>query len=56
MSAPVQIGDSVRAVPAEAQRQRRCEVIAIQDRFRTLPVVGCKLTDADLYDEDGLPK
>ncbi len=57
------VAESVRARLADARRQRRDEVgsirlsvRAIQDRFRALPVVGSDLTDADLYDEDGLPK
>lgn len=60
MIAPIQIAESVPVRLAEAQRQRGDEVsaicarvCAIQDRFRTLPVQGSELTDADLYDEEG---
>jgi hypothetical protein len=37
----------------EARRQAVAEIIR---QFRELPVVGPMLTDADLYDEDGLPR
>ncbi|NBW07778.1 MAG: ribbon-helix-helix protein, CopG family [Caulobacteraceae bacterium] len=35
---------------------RRHAVQEAVRRFNALPVVGPLLTDADLYDEDGLPK
>lgn len=37
----------------EARRQAVDEILR---RVRELPVVGPVLTDADFYDEDGLPK
>lgn len=37
----------------EARRQAVAEIVR---RFCELPVVGPMLTDADLYDEDGLPR
>jgi len=37
--------------------QRRLAAVRdIVERFNALPVVGPLLTDADIYDEDGLPK
>jgi hypothetical protein len=41
----------------EAEVQRRLAAVRdIVERFNALPLVGPPLTDADLYDEDGLPK
>jgi antitoxin VapB len=37
----------------EARRQAVQEIVR---QFRELPVVGPMLTDADFYDEDGLPR
>lgn len=37
----------------EARRQAVAEIVR---QFREAPVVGPMLTDADLYDEDGMPK
>ena len=36
--------------------QRRKEVSKLLGEIRRLPVVGPRLTDEDLYDENGLPK
>ena len=52
---------AVRAELRRARAQddleaRRRAVAAIVKQFRELPVVGPDLTDADLYDEDGLPR
>jgi antitoxin VapB len=37
----------------EARRQAVAEIVR---QFREAPVVGPLLTDADFYDEDGMPK
>lgn len=57
------VAESVRARLISAQRERsaetaeiRLKVRAIQDRFRTLPRTVRPLTDADLYDDQGLPR
>lgn len=40
----------------EAEFERKMAAVdATVKRFNALPVVGPMLTDADLYDEDGLP-
>jgi len=31
-------------------------ILGAQDRIAALPIVGPLLTDADLYEEDGLPR
>lgn len=57
------VAESVRARLISAQRERsaetaeiRMKVRAIQNRFRTLPRTGRPLIDADLYDDQGLPR
>ena len=45
-----------RARAQDGLEARRQAVAAIVKQFRELPVVGPDLTDADLYDEDGLPR
>lgn len=52
---------AVRAELARARRRSDIEVrrAAVEDairRFREAPVVGPMPTDADFYDEDGLPR
>ena len=52
---------AVRAELIKARRRsdievRRAKVEDAIRRFREAPVIGPMLTDADLYDEDGLPK
>ena len=52
---------AVRAELIKARRRsdievRRARVDDAIRRFREAPVIGPMLTDADLYDEDGLPK
>ena len=42
-----------RADDVEARRKRIRELV---DRVSRLPIVGPELTDADLYDEDGMPR
>ncbi len=57
------VGDAVRK-ELERRREARQEAIeaklarlnAIVDELHALPVVGSLITDADIYDEDGLPK
>ena len=57
------VGDAVRK-ELERRREARQEAIeaklarlnAIVDELHALPVVGPLITDADIYDEDGLPK
>jgi antitoxin VapB len=39
-----------------ARLEKRKRVRQLVEEFRSLPNVGPMLTDADLYDEDGLPK
>ncbi len=56
------VADAVRAklgpkdVPPLTREERRLRVDATLARIRALPKVGELLTDAELYDEDGLPK
>ncbi|HXJ38416.1 MAG TPA: type II toxin-antitoxin system VapB family antitoxin [Bryobacteraceae bacterium] len=57
------VAESVRARLAEAQRERHKDfnllmhdIHELQARLKALPVLGPPLTDADLYDEDGLPR
>lgn len=55
------VAGAVRAELARARRRSDIEVrrAAVEDavrRFREAPIVGPMLIDADLYDEDGLPK
>jgi hypothetical protein len=57
------VADAVRARLAEVQLKKRGEIgdklrkiRSIQKRIRKLPVVGRPLTDADIYDENGLPR
>lgn len=55
------VARAVRAELAKARRihlrdDRRQAVRDAVERFRNLPKIGPLLTDADLYDEDGLPR
>ena len=57
------IADAIALSREQAQRQkhedlaaRRAAVEATIARIRALPDIGPRLTDDDLYDEDGLPK
>ena len=55
------VGAAVREQLARQRRalmvdERRREVARIQARVAALPRIGPKMTDDDLYDEDGLPK
>lgn len=55
------VAAAVRAELAKARAsrsldERRAAVEDIVRRFSELPLIGAPLTDADLYDEDGLPK
>ena len=56
------VAEAVRIKLAEAQRVRQADiterlrkVAEIQERIAALPRIGLPLTDADFYDEDGLP-
>lgn len=53
------VRDTLGQVPASPPRspeERRRAVDEILAHIRALPKVGELLTDADLYDEDGLPR
>jgi antitoxin VapB len=55
------VADAVKAELGRARRAsdveaRRRDVRRLVEEFNALPRVGPMLTDADLYDEDGLPK
>ncbi|HEY3800558.1 MAG TPA: type II toxin-antitoxin system VapB family antitoxin [Caulobacteraceae bacterium] len=57
------VGDLVQAevrrlseVDDAEYRRRRALIHDAVARFQALPVVGPRLTDDDLYDDDGLPK
>jgi hypothetical protein len=57
------VADAVRLKLGEAQRARDADiaerlkrVAEIQERVAALPRIGPLLTDADLYDEDGIPR
>lgn len=57
------VAEAVRAKLDEAQRAREARtaerlrrISEIQEEIARLPMVGPLLTDADLYDEDGLPR
>ena len=57
------VAEAVRAQLNEAQRAREARTLErmrgiqeIQAHIAALPIIGPLLTDADLYDEDGLPK
>ena len=53
------VGGAVRAALAAIEADRASRLAAAREtiaRFNALPDVGTRLTDADLYDEDGLPK
>ncbi|MDX2267268.1 MAG: type II toxin-antitoxin system VapB family antitoxin [Bryobacter sp.] len=45
-----------QAKKADRIEEKRRKSREIMERLWALPVVGPKLSDADLYDEDGLPK
>ena len=56
------VAEAVRVKLVEAQRVRQADiterlrkVAEIQERIAALPRIGPLLTDADFYDEDGLP-
>ncbi len=46
--------ETKRREAARAENWREAQQIVKE--FRKLPIVGPRLTDADLYDEDGMPK
>lgn len=53
------VAEAVRAELERARKdidERRSAVRALVDELHKLPRVGPPLTDADLYDKDGLPK
>jgi hypothetical protein len=53
------VNDALRRLDREheAEVRRRLETARrLVADFNALPVVGPLLTDADIYDEDGLPK
>ena len=57
------VAEAVRAKLGEAQRVREADIQArllrvakIQEEIAALPIIGELLTDADLYDEYGLPR
>ena len=45
-----------QASDQDGYRRRLDAIQDISRKFRDLPVVGPRLTDDDLYDEDGLPR
>ncbi len=47
-------GELERREATRAEKWREAQRLV--EEFRKLPVVGPRLTDADLYDEDGMPK
>ncbi len=56
------VGDAVRkelerrrAAREEAVSAKRAALREIRERLKALPRIGPVLTDADFYDEDGLP-
>jgi hypothetical protein len=57
------VGEAVRAALSKDEVSKRAEyerrLAAIQEisrQIRELPIVGPKLTDDDLYDEEGMPR
>jgi hypothetical protein len=57
------VAGAVRAKLDEAQRAREARkaerlrrISEMQEEIARLPVIGPLLTDAELYDEDGLPR
>lgn len=50
------VADAVRAQHAEPASQEDAELEALLAEIDALPRLGPALTDADLYDEDGLPR
>ena len=57
------VAEAVRAASERWQsdleterRQRRDRIDAVRLRYRALPRLGPALTEADIYDEDGMPR